>query len=87
MAQEFTDGKEGNKPGIYVQKESGAQVITSDGDEGVIQADALVRVGYEWTNPVPSRLEILEAQKAQQIKEAKESKAEKAEIEASINKK
>jgi hypothetical protein len=58
-----------NPPGIY-HLENGAQIITASGSEGASQADALVRVGFKYAAPVPSRQELLEMQKAQAAKEA-----------------
>lgn len=73
-SNERTDGRALNLPGVYVHKESGAKFITSDGEEGVIQADALNspvwKDGWERVGDVPTRLEILEANKAQEVKDA-----------------
>lgn len=68
MGVEVTKGKEKNKPGVYIHKLSGTTIATREGSEGVIQADAFVRAGYEYQGPAPSRLENLEAQKTQETK-------------------
>lgn len=69
-----------NLPGIYVHKESGAKFVTSDGDEGSIQADALLspvwKDGWERIGDVPSRVELLEMRKTQEQKDAKAEKTE-----------
>lgn len=61
-----------NSPGIYELKTNDGvkRLITSPGVEGSVQADALVRVGFKWTAPVPSREELLATQKAQAAKDA-----------------
>lgn len=79
------DGRPINLPGIYTHKEAEAQVITAEGDEGVVQADALVRLGYERTGDVPSRIELLKMQKAQERKDAVTAAVEKKAEEAEIN--
>ena len=68
MGVEVTRGKEKNKTGVYIHKLSGATVTTREGSEGVIQADAFVRAGYEYQGPAPSRIETLDAQKTQETK-------------------
>lgn len=69
-----TDGRPLNLPGIYEDKNSDAVFITSEGDEGVAQADAIMSpyTGGNWerVGDVPTRLEILEMRKAQEIKDA-----------------
>lgn len=64
-----TDGRPLNQPGIYVHKDSGATFITAEGQDGVVQADALMSPlwehSWEWTADVPSRLEILKMREAQ----------------------
>lgn len=71
-----TDGRPYNKPGIYEHKDTDAVFITSEGDEGIAQADALNvplwKDAWEWKGPVPSRVEILEMRKKQEIKDATE---------------
>lgn len=66
------DGRPENQPGIYRHKAAGVELITQPGADGVIQADALVRVGYERVGDVPSRLTLLEMQKAQLVKDKAE---------------
>ncbi len=70
------DGRLINLPGIYVHKDTGAKYITSDGEEGVIQADALMapiwKDAWERVGDVPSRLELLEMRKAREVQEATE---------------
>lgn len=87
---ERTDGKFVNEPGIYIHKDTKVEFITSDGEEGVIQADALMSPVWKdaWYRAadVPNRVQLLEARKAQALKDAKEEaaekKAEKAALEA-----
>ncbi len=66
-----------NAPGIYFHEGSKAELITSAGDEGFTQADALIRLGFERTGDVPSREEILAMQ---QPKEAVKTEAPKTEV-------
>ena len=77
------DGRPINLPGIYTHKDTGAIFITSDGDEGIAQADALNSPTWEhaWerTGDVPTRLEVLEMRKAQETKEAALIEADKKE--------
>lgn len=85
-----SDGRPMSMPGTYKHKDTGAVFITSSGEDGVVQADALMSPVWEhsWERigDVPSRTEILAAQKAQALKdaaaEAATKKAEKAELEA-----
>jgi hypothetical protein len=65
------DGRPLNQPGIYRHKAAKKELITASGADGVIQADALIRVGYERIGDVPSRQEILAMQKAQLEKDKK----------------
>lgn len=89
-----TDGRPINAPGIYVHKDTGAQFITSEGEEGVTQADALMtdiwKGAWERKGDVPSRVDILAMRKAQLLKDAKtdaaDKKAEEAEIKAAVDK-
>jgi len=71
------DGRAINLPGVYVHKDTGAKIITSEGDEGVAQADALMapqwKDAWERVGEVPSRLELLEMRKAQEVKDATEA--------------
>lgn len=77
------NGRPKNEPGIYHHAEADKTIITQPGSDGVIQADALVRVGYKRTGDVPSREKLLEMQKAQLKKDLAERAAEKkAEAEA-----
>lgn len=79
-----------NLPGIYRHGPSGKEVITSDGDEGVIQADAMMQPRWQNTwkrvGDVPSRVEQLAMRKKQALKDAAEAKQsgldEQAEIDA-----
>ncbi len=74
------DGRPQNKPGVYHHPEADKNIITQPGSEGVIQADALVRVGYKWTGEVPTREKLLEMQKAQLAKDLAAEKAEKEQL-------
>ncbi len=69
-----TDGRPINLPGVYEHKDTDAVFITSEGDEGVAQADALMhplwKDAWERVGDVPSRVEILEMRKAQEVKDA-----------------
>lgn len=83
------DGRPVNQPGIYKNKESGAKVITVEGDAGIIQADAIMRTGgYERIADVPTRVELLAMQKAQEVKdvaaEALQKGQEAAELKAAV---
>jgi len=43
-----------NKPGIYKDPESGAEIVCkSHAKFGTAQADAAVRVGYKYDRPIP----------------------------------
>lgn len=68
------DGRPVNLPGIYEHKDTDAVFITSEGDEGIAQADALMQPlwqgAWERVGDVPTRLEILEMRKKQEIKDA-----------------
>lgn len=70
-----SDGRPINLPGIYVHRDTKAKFITSEGDEGVAQADALMspvwKDAWERVADVPSRLELLEMRKAQEEKDKK----------------
>jgi hypothetical protein len=47
-----------NKPGIYVDPESGAEIIAKNHAKfGSAQADAAVRVGYVFDRPLPKESE------------------------------
>lgn len=73
-AEKNSDGRPINLPGVYKHKDTGATFITSDGNEGVVQADALMSTvwkdAWERVGDVPSRLELLEMRKAQENTEA-----------------
>lgn len=76
-----TDGRPLNTPGIYKHKDTGAEFITPDGDEGIVQADALTspvwKDAWERVGDVPTRLELLDRRKAQEIKDATEDALQK----------
>jgi hypothetical protein len=66
---ERTDGRPHNEPGTYKHKETGKVFITAPGEEGVVQADALIdaqKWGGTWerVGDVPSRVELLKMHKA-----------------------
>lgn len=90
QSPEVTEGKQ-NLPGIYRHKETGNEVITAEGNEGVIMADAMMspvwKDQWERIGDVPSRSEILKMQKAQAAKEVKTegNPKVKAELEAFAN--
>jgi len=95
QSPERTDGRNVNLPGVYVHKGSGQTYITAEGEEGTVQADALMSEKWkgdiwEWTAPVPNRLEIQAMRKVQLAKdtaeEAAQKKADEAEIEALVAK-
>lgn len=69
-----TDGRPINLPGVYEHKDTDAVFITSEGDEGVAQADALMhplwKDAWERVSDVPNRVEILAMRKAQEVKDA-----------------
>lgn len=87
------DGRPINLPGIYVHKETKATYITAEGEEGVVQADALMSPvwlkSWERTGDVPSRTELLEMREAQSLKDAKadaiEKKAKAARLKAAVD--
>ncbi len=89
---ERTDGRPVNQPGIYIHKDTKAEFITAPGEEGVIQADALMSPIWKdaWyrATEVPDRVQLLKIRKAQEIKDAKEEavqkQAEKAEIDTAV---
>lgn len=90
QSPELTEGRPINLPGIYRHRETGAEYITAPGEDGVIQADALMapvwKDAWERVGEVPSRIELQKMQKKQQLKDAKaeaaEKKAEEAELKA-----
>lgn len=75
-----SDGRPINLPGIYVHKDSGAKFITSEGDEGIAQADAMMapnwKDAWERVADVPTRIEILQMRKDQEVKDATEDALE-----------
>ncbi len=90
---ELTSGRPINPPGIYKHKDTGAEFITAPGEEGVLQADALLspvwKDSWERIGDVPPRSELMKAQRAAQAKvdaEAKAKKAKKAQEEADLAK-
>ena len=84
------DGRPINLPGIYTHSLSGKTIITAAGDEGVVQADALMQPRWQgqWkrTGDVPSRVDILAMQKAQEMKDAKTEAVDKKTDEVEIAK-
>lgn len=80
-----------NFPGIYEMEREGlepARVISVPGDEGVVQADGYVRLGYKRVGDVPTRLELDAMRKKQMVKDRVEEKraklAEDEELEALV---
>lgn len=86
--EKTSDGRPINQPGIYVHKDTGGEYITAPGEEGVVQADALMspvwQNAWEWTAPIPTRLELIEMRKAQLLKDKKAEAAEKKAEEADL---
>ncbi len=73
-------GKPVNQPGVYEHKAASAVqgkpvrlIVLPDATTNA-QADALVRMGYEWVGPPPSRVEIAQMQ-ADQLKADQEAEA------------
>ena len=61
-----------NLPGVYRHEAAGKEIITSaDPNDGAVQADALVRVGYHRISDVPPQAEIKKALDARHAAEAK----------------
>lgn len=82
-----SSSKATNKPGLYIHKETGTHQITAPGSRGVTQADAFVRLGYEWAGPVPTPNEIRDMQKKQlEADKAAEATAPTADTAASDKK-
>jgi len=78
------DGRPINLPGVYKHKDTGAEFITSEGDEGVAQADAMMspvwKDAWKRVGDIPSGQELLARNKAQLIKDtAAEGAAKRAE--------
>lgn len=88
QSRELNSERPNNEPGTYVHRDTGAKFITSDGDEGIIQADALMspvwKDAWERVGDVPSRLEILELRKAQEVKDATEAALEEGKANAEL---
>lgn len=67
-------------PGTYVHKDTGAKFITSEGEEGYIQADALHSPNWlgrwERVGDVPTRLELQEMRRAQEVQDLEEQPKE-----------
>ena len=75
-------GKPRNLPGIYRHEAAGKEIITvADQNDGSIQADALVRVGYHRIGDVPSRIELNAMRDAQLKKDEEAAKAGKTSTE------
>src|SRR5665213_3067055 len=71
-------GKPRNLPGIYRHEAAGKEIITvADQNDGTIQADALVRVGYHRIGDVPSRIELNAMRDAQLKKDEEAAKVGK----------
>lgn len=76
-----SDGRPINLPGIYKHRDTGAVFITSEGDEGIAQADAMMQPlwkdAWERTGDVPTRVEVLAMRKAQLLKDTAQEAIEK----------
>lgn len=88
QSPELTDGRPINPAGKYRHKETGAEYITAPGEEGIVQADALMapvwKDAWEKVGEVPSRIELQKMRKDQQLKDAKEEAAQKKAEEAEL---
>lgn len=73
-----------NLPGDYAMDGVKQHIITAPGDEGAVQADALVRVGFKRVGELPSRVELLAMQKKQLVKDLADEKRAKADEEAEL---
>lgn len=84
------DSRPINLPGTYTHKPSGKTFITVEGDEGVVQADAMMQPRWQgtWerTGDVPSRVDLLAMRKAQELKDAKTEAVDKAKEQAEVDK-
>lgn len=70
QSAEVTPGRKRNEPGIYHHPGADKTVITvADPNDGAIQADALVRMGYRRTGDVPSKTELTKMRAAQLAKD------------------
>ena len=45
------DGRKANLPGIYELPGTDVKITTSEGNDGYIQADAFVQVGFKYAGP------------------------------------
>lgn len=68
MQEQNGDGRLTNMPGVYVHKESGTE-LTALSD---IQADGLVRMGYEYKGEAQSKADKEATKQAEEITEAPE---------------
>lgn len=92
QSKEVNDDGRNNLPGLYIHKDTKVEFITAEGEEGAIQADALMSPIWKdaWYRAadVPSRVQLLKIRKSQELRDAKteaeEKKAEKAEIDAAL---
>lgn len=90
QSSERTDGREINRPGVYIHKDTNTKFITAPGEAGIIQADSLMspiwQNAWEWIADVPSRTELLAQNKAQEVKdkaaEVLKKEQEEAELQA-----
>lgn len=86
--ESYTDGRLVNQPGIYKHHDTGAEFITFPGEEGVLQADALMspvwKDKWERIGDVPSRAELDKRRRAQLLTDTKREAREKAEEEAEL---
>lgn len=84
------DGRPINLPGVYREKVTGTEIITSEGDEGVAQADAIIataerlKTSFERVGDVPTRVELLAMRKAQEVKDATAEAIQKGKDEAEM---
>lgn len=78
QSAEATQGRPQNQPGVYKHRDTGATFITAPGEEGILQADALLspvwKDSWERVGDAPSRSELLEMQKKQLEKDQKAAK-------------
>lgn len=78
---ELTEGRPVNPPGIYTHRDTEQKFITSPGEAGSIQADALLspvwKDAWERVGDVPSRTELLEQKKKAVAKVEAKEKASK----------
>lgn len=83
QSKERTDGRPQSEPGTYKHRDTGAVFITAQGEEGILQADALSapvwKDAWERVGGVPSYSELLKQRKAGQAKVEAETKAKKLE--------